>query len=209
MGIESALFLSSAAVGGGAIASTAMGGGALTGAMIGAQIAGPLTSLMGSINEGQQAKQWSKFQNKQAKYDAMANYSSAKVQANSIREKAKSQIKGIGSDTASAGVVVGSGADDQAMRDILQAGEYDAQMTMYNANDELARAMQGIKINKMTAKQAEEKQKFSYLGGLLNLGVAGLGAYDKWNKMKETKADNDTGNKPGITKLNGASGVKK
>lgn len=208
MGIESALFLSSAAIGGGAIAGTVSGGSALTGAAIGAQIAGPLTSLMGSINEGQQAKQWSKFQNKQAKYDAMANYSLAKLQANTIREKAKAQIKGMAADTASAGVVVGSGADDQAMRDILEAGEYDAQMTMYNANDELARAMQGIKINKLTAKQAEEKQKFSYLGGLLNLGMAGMGAYDKWKTMKKTDNGDTTGDKPTLSPLNNAGVVK-
>lgn len=126
-------------------------------------------NAMSSYQKLKTEKAWAKFQKRQAQADAVAKLGAAKVQSNQIREQTKKAAKDKATQSASSGVVVGSGVGDEAVRDLLASGFYNANMTMYNAHDAFMRALQGIETNTIQAKQKNKANKMGVMTSLLGL----------------------------------------
>lgn len=144
-------------------------------------------SLGSSIDGVEQDRKWANFEKKQQKADAWADWRVAEFNANQIRDKAKFQAEKLAASSAVAaansGVLVGSDASDGIVKDLREVGEYDAQMTMYNANDTLQRALQKVKYNSIQQKQKRRASYWGVANNLISTLGVGLSVYDKWQKM--------------------------
>lgn len=142
-----------------------------------------------SINDVLQTRQWNKFEKKQQKADALANLKLAEFNANQMRDKAKYEANKLYAATAVSsannGVVVGSDTSDQIIGNLIAANEYDAQMTMFNANDAYRRQLQQIKYNQIQKKLETRKNWWGVGGTLLSSIGAGVAAYGNWKKAGE------------------------
>lgn len=153
---------------------------------MGLMAAGTGMSVLGSIQQGQDAKRWGKYQQKQARADAFAQIGSARVEQQKIREATSQQRSSATAAIAGSGVVVGDGTASDIEKRITERGRWDEEMTMYNAQDMANRILaegQGARI------QGDQKAQASYMQGLGSLlgGVAGAyGSGDKWKAPTQT-----------------------
>lgn len=163
-----------------------MGGDPLT---MGLMLGGGAMSALGSIQQGQDAKAWGKYQNKQAKADAFAQTQAAKVEQRKIREAASSQKSTAVSAISNAGLVVGDGTAADIESRITERGEYDAQMTMYNAQDQANRILAEGQAAKIQGNNQAQASYMQAAGSLLGAGVSGYSAWKSGSTPKTPKID--------------------
>lgn len=130
-------------------------------------------SALGSIQEGKQAKKWAKYQKKQAQADAINTIHAGQVEAKQIRNNADRGRKTAVADIASSGVVVGQDTAQDVEKRFNEVGEYDAQMTMFNANDAANRILAEGQAAYIQGKQAERAGYMKAFGSLLG-GIGGV-----------------------------------
>lgn len=154
---------------------------------MGLMAAGTGMSVLGSIQQGQDAKGWGKYQQKQAKADAFAQIGSARVEQQKIREATEQQRSSATAAIAGTGVVVGDGTASDIEKRITERGRWDEEMTYYNALDQANRILAEGQAARI---QGDEKAQASYMQGVGSLlgGAVGMKtAYDKWKTSTTTQ----------------------
>lgn len=164
-------------------------------------------SVGSSINDVLQTRQWNKFEKKQAKADALANLKLAEYNADQRRQQTEYEANKLFAATATAsannGVVVGSDTSSQIIADKIAAGEYDAQMDMFNAQDVYKKQLQLIKYNQLQKKLATRQSWWGVGSTLMGSIGTGLAAYDKWKKAGETSTTPSVSTSGSTTAANG------
>ncbi|UYZ82826.1 hypothetical protein MTZ49_09395 [Entomomonas sp. E2T0] len=160
-----------------------------------------------SINDVLQTRQWNKFEKKQAKADALANLKLAEYDAKQTREQAEYEANKLFAATATAsansGVVVGSDTSSQIIADKIAAGEYDAQMKMFNAQDIYKKQLQLIKYKQLQNKLATKQGWWGVGGTLINSISTGINAYDKWKTAGDKSTTPSVSTSGSTTAANG------
>lgn len=145
---------------------------------------GAVMSASGSMAAGKNAKKWGKYQQQQAQADAYARIGEGKVEANHIREQGAIQHSQAVAATAANGVVVGQDTAADIEKRIDSRAEYDAQITMYNAQDAANRILAEGNAAKIRGQQENKASKMQAVGSLLG-GAASLAG--KWSTPAKTK----------------------
>lgn len=162
-------------------------------------------SALSSINEGVQAKKFSKYQAKQSKADANAALGAAKVEANKIRSAASAAESQAVAATANSGVVVGDGSASLIEQSIRQRGEEDALMTIYDGQDARRRGYVQAKAYRIQGENAFNQGLRNSFGSLIMAGGAGVGVFAKWLKDNEDNTEGGTGGANGKGKTGTAT----
>lgn len=174
----------------GAVASGAAGGSLLSNLGLGLQLGKAGLGIASSISESIQNKKWNKFEIKQSKADAAARLKLAEFDAKQQREKtmyeANKLMAATSVNSAANGVVVGSDTSSQVVGDLIAAGEYDAQMTMFNAQDAYKRQLQQIKYNQLKNKKNNLISWLDTGGSIMESIGGGLAAFRAWQTAGDT-----------------------
>lgn len=140
------------------------------GMMAGASLLGAASS----IQQGEQARAFGKYQERQANADAAAEQGAARVHAEKIRKMARTQSGEATAALAGSGVDVGAGTAVRINEEIYRNAEEDAVMTIFGGTDSAARMRTQGKADAIRGKQAE---KAGYINAASTLLGSASSAY--------------------------------
>jgi len=148
-------------------------------------LASAAVSLLGSLKQGQAAKDTANYQAAQADADASAARSAAKVEAARIRKAGASQASQANAALAASGVETGEGTALRITSDITGDAEQDAYTTIMNGMNTGARYNAQAQADRISGKNAAQA---SYINAGSSLLQGGSAAYSGWRKSNPSPA---------------------